>query len=185
LGDAPKRHWLVVVSLDSRNLSDRASSVLIIPFGSVGAAGPATLKLLPGESGLPFPSYLKAHFIQVLEKKALIERHAPNAFSWTHKDGRRNDPTRRRSRCAVVGETLNGTLVICIILGDQPNPNGAPRDRSRKARHARDSSVFSAPSVVNGSPRANQSDRCFPRRLTVIPRFPQAFHSCPALLSSL
>jgi hypothetical protein len=117
LGDAPKRHWLVVVSLDSRNLSDRASSVLIIPFGSVGAAGPATLKLLPGESGLPFPSYLKAHFIQVLEKKALIERHAPNAFSWTHKDGRRNDPTRRRSRCAVVGETLNGTLVICIILG--------------------------------------------------------------------
>jgi hypothetical protein len=40
LADAPKRHWVVIVSLDSRNLSDRASSVLIIPFGGAGAPGP-------------------------------------------------------------------------------------------------------------------------------------------------
>jgi mRNA-degrading endonuclease toxin of MazEF toxin-antitoxin module len=74
LAEAPKRHWVVIVSLDSRHLSDRASSVLIIPFGSAGAPGPTTLEVLPGESGLPGPSYLKAHFIQVLEKKSLIER---------------------------------------------------------------------------------------------------------------
>jgi hypothetical protein len=28
----------------------------------------------PGETGLPEPSFLKAHFIQVIEKKSLIER---------------------------------------------------------------------------------------------------------------
>jgi hypothetical protein len=28
----------------------------------------------PGESGLPEPSFLKAHFISVVEKKHLIER---------------------------------------------------------------------------------------------------------------
>ena len=74
LGDAPKRHWVVVVSLDSRNLSDRASSILIVPFGSYGADGPTTIELPPGETGLPDPSYLKGHFIQVLTKSALIER---------------------------------------------------------------------------------------------------------------
>ena len=74
LADAPKRHWVLVVSLESRNLSDRASSILIVPFGSYGAEGPTTLLLPQGETGLPGPSYLKGHFIQVLEKKSLIER---------------------------------------------------------------------------------------------------------------
>jgi mRNA-degrading endonuclease toxin of MazEF toxin-antitoxin module len=74
LADAPKRHWVVVVSLDSRNLSDRASSVLIVPFGSHGRHGPTVAELPPGETGLPDVSYLKAHFIQVLEKKSLLER---------------------------------------------------------------------------------------------------------------
>lgn len=73
LQDAPRRHWIVIVSLDSRNLSDRASSVLIVPFGSYGIEGPTTTSLPPGETGLPQASYLKAHFIQVLEKKSLIE----------------------------------------------------------------------------------------------------------------
>lgn len=31
------------------------------------------MSLEPGETGLPASSYLKAHFIQVLEKKSLIE----------------------------------------------------------------------------------------------------------------
>jgi mRNA-degrading endonuclease toxin of MazEF toxin-antitoxin module len=74
LADAPKRHWVVIVSLDSRNLSERASSVLIVPFGSYGSAGPTSLELSAGETGLPDTSFLKAHFIQVLEKKSLIER---------------------------------------------------------------------------------------------------------------
>jgi mRNA-degrading endonuclease toxin of MazEF toxin-antitoxin module len=74
LADAPKRHWVVVVSLESRNLSDRASTILIVPFGSYGAEGPTTLLLSPDETALPGDSYLKGHFIQVLEKKSLIER---------------------------------------------------------------------------------------------------------------
>jgi len=74
LGDAPKRHWVVIISLDSRNLSDRTSSVLIVPFGSYGAEGPTAIELPPGETGLPGPSYLKGHFIQVLAKNALVER---------------------------------------------------------------------------------------------------------------
>jgi mRNA-degrading endonuclease toxin of MazEF toxin-antitoxin module len=73
LEDAPKRHWVLVVSLDSRNLSDNASTILIVPFGSHGLEGPTTLPLSPGETGLPGPSYLKGHFIQVLQKKSLID----------------------------------------------------------------------------------------------------------------
>lgn len=73
LDDASQRHWVVIVSLDNRNLSDRAASVLIVPFGSYGLEGPTTVSLAPGETGLPGPSYLKAHFIQVLQKKNLIE----------------------------------------------------------------------------------------------------------------
>lgn len=75
MGGAPQKHWVVIVSLDSRNLSDRASSVLIVPFGSYGRPGPTVAEMPPGETGLPGVSYLKAHFIQVLEKRSLIERH--------------------------------------------------------------------------------------------------------------
>ena len=72
LSDAQKRHWVLIVSLDGRNLSERASSVLVVPFGSYGAEGPTSISLPPGETGLPAVSYLKAHFIQVLEKKSLL-----------------------------------------------------------------------------------------------------------------
>ena len=57
LGDPPQRHWVLIVSLDARNKSDRTDSVLIIPFGSKGAEGPTTMLLQPGESGLPRPSW--------------------------------------------------------------------------------------------------------------------------------
>jgi len=73
LGDG-KKHAVVVVSLDGRNLSERASSVLVVPFGSYGAEGPTVLRMMPGETGLPEPSFLKAHFIQVLPKEKLFDR---------------------------------------------------------------------------------------------------------------
>jgi mRNA-degrading endonuclease toxin of MazEF toxin-antitoxin module len=81
LGDG-KKHAVVVVSLDQRNLSDRTSSVLVVPFGSYGAEGPTVLRLLPGETGLPEPSFLKAHFIQVLPKDKLLDR-LPRTLSAT------------------------------------------------------------------------------------------------------
>jgi len=73
LGDPPQRHWVLIVSLDARNKSDRTDSVLIIPLGRKGAEGPTTMLLQPGESGLPRPSWLKGHFITTLAKSDLIE----------------------------------------------------------------------------------------------------------------
>ena len=70
-----KRRWVVIVSLNPRNVSDRVNSVLAVPFGSGGVAGPTTLELEPGETGLPSTSHLKGHFITTLTKSLLIERY--------------------------------------------------------------------------------------------------------------
>ena len=56
------------------------NSVLAVPFGSYGAEGPTSKRMEPGETGLPEPSFLKAHFIQVIEKKDLSQR-LPRALS--------------------------------------------------------------------------------------------------------
>lgn len=64
----------MIVSLDQRNASERVASVLAVPFGSYGAEGPTSKRMEHGESGLPEPSFLKAHFISVVEKKNLVER---------------------------------------------------------------------------------------------------------------
>jgi mRNA-degrading endonuclease toxin of MazEF toxin-antitoxin module len=68
------RHWVVIVSVDPRNRSDYIDSVLIVPFSSRGQEGPTTLRLEPGESGLPGPSWIKAHFIDTVKKIRLLER---------------------------------------------------------------------------------------------------------------
>ena len=65
---------MVILSLDARNLSDRSESILIVPFGSYGRPGPTVIRMEPGETGLPEPSFLKAHFVSVLGKADLIER---------------------------------------------------------------------------------------------------------------
>jgi hypothetical protein len=46
----------------------------MIPFGSYGAPGPTVLRMEPGETGLPEPSFPKGHFISVLSKADLVER---------------------------------------------------------------------------------------------------------------
>jgi mRNA-degrading endonuclease toxin of MazEF toxin-antitoxin module len=69
-----KKHAVVIVSLDERNASERVNSVLAIPFGSYGGDGPTSKRMEPGETGLPEPSFLKAHFIQVIAKNAFINR---------------------------------------------------------------------------------------------------------------
>ena len=69
-----QRNWVVVVSLDAANRSDRTSSVLVVPFGNHGRRGPTVPEIPPEESGLPGVSYLKAHFVQVLGKDRLLER---------------------------------------------------------------------------------------------------------------
>lgn len=69
-----KRHAVVIVSLDQRNTNDRINSVLAVPFGSVGGEGPTVKRMEPGETGLAEPSFLKAHFISVVDKKDLAAR---------------------------------------------------------------------------------------------------------------
>ena len=80
LGSPPTRHWVLIVSLDSRNQSENVDTVLTVPFGSRGAEGPTTFLLPPGETGLPAPSWLKGHFITTLPKARLRSR-APRALS--------------------------------------------------------------------------------------------------------
>ena len=72
LGSPPIRHWVLVVSLDQRNLSDRTESVLVVPLSSVGPAGATVVELSAGETGLPGVSFVKGHFMQVMAKKALM-----------------------------------------------------------------------------------------------------------------
>ena len=81
IGDPPLRHWVLIVSLDARNRSERVNSVLIVPFGSAGYEGPTSLRLEPGETGLPAPSYLKGHFITTLAKDRLLRREGRSLSS--------------------------------------------------------------------------------------------------------
>jgi mRNA-degrading endonuclease toxin of MazEF toxin-antitoxin module len=74
LGNPPVRHWVLIVSLDQRNLSDRRDSVLIVPFSSKGPVGATVIELPPGETGLPGPSFLRGHYMQVLDKRTLLTR---------------------------------------------------------------------------------------------------------------
>jgi mRNA-degrading endonuclease toxin of MazEF toxin-antitoxin module len=67
-----KKHAVVVISLDARNTSERSESILAVPFGSYGQLGPTVVRMEPGETGLPEPSFLKAHFISVIRKADLI-----------------------------------------------------------------------------------------------------------------
>ena len=91
LGNPPSKHWILIVSLDSRNQSPNVDTVLIVPFGSRGAEGPTTLLLQPGETGLPAPSWLKGHFITTLPKARLVGRE-PRTLS----------PRRMREVCLII-----------------------------------------------------------------------------------
>jgi len=76
LGNPPIRHWVLIVSLDQRNLSDRRDSVLIVPLSSSGPEGATVVEIVPGETGLPGPSFVKGHYMQVLNKRALISQES-------------------------------------------------------------------------------------------------------------
>jgi len=69
-----QRHWVLIVSLDARNLSDRAFTVLAVPFASRVVEAPTTLVLPPGETGLPGVSCLRGHFMMTLPKSQLVDR---------------------------------------------------------------------------------------------------------------
>jgi mRNA-degrading endonuclease toxin of MazEF toxin-antitoxin module len=72
LGNPPVRHWVLVMSLDQRNLNPRTESILIVPLSGSGPEGATVIQLPSGETGLPGPSFVKGHFMQVLSKRALL-----------------------------------------------------------------------------------------------------------------
>ena len=74
LGNPPIRHWVVVLSVDARNLSRHIDSILVVPFSSRGVEGPSVIRMEPGESGLPDVSWLKCYFINTVRKAQLVER---------------------------------------------------------------------------------------------------------------
>lgn len=82
LGENRLRHWVLIVSIDPRNQSQHAETVLTLPFASRITESPTTLVLQPGETSLPGPSCLRAHFITTLPKKVLIQRQ-PRALTIT------------------------------------------------------------------------------------------------------
>jgi mRNA-degrading endonuclease toxin of MazEF toxin-antitoxin module len=96
LGDPQQRHWVLVVSVDQRNLSDNAETVLIVPFASRIVEIPTTLVFQPGETSLPGPSCLRGHFITTLSKRRLIERQ-PRSLS----------QTRMRQVCAMIRRSFD------------------------------------------------------------------------------
>jgi mRNA-degrading endonuclease toxin of MazEF toxin-antitoxin module len=65
---------VLVVSLDQRNLSERTESVLIVSLSSSGPEGATVIQLPPEETGLPGPSFVKGHFMQVMAKRALLSQ---------------------------------------------------------------------------------------------------------------
>jgi mRNA-degrading endonuclease toxin of MazEF toxin-antitoxin module len=91
LGESRQRHWVLVVSPNQRNLSDKAYTVLVVPFASRLVETSTTLVLQEGETGLPGPSCLRGHFITTLFKDRLIERQ-PRTLS----------ETRLRQVCAII-----------------------------------------------------------------------------------
>jgi mRNA-degrading endonuclease toxin of MazEF toxin-antitoxin module len=96
LGESRQRHWVLIVSLDQRNRSDKAFTVLMIPFASRLVETPTTLVLPPGETGLPGPSCLRGQFMTTLPKSMLIERQ-PRSFS----------DARMRQVCAMIRRSFD------------------------------------------------------------------------------
>jgi hypothetical protein len=45
LGESRQRHWVLIVSIDPRNISDRAETALAVPFASRIAETPTTIVL--------------------------------------------------------------------------------------------------------------------------------------------
>jgi len=73
LGEPPRRHWAVIVSLDARNHSRFMDTVLVVPFGSKAVSMPTAIPFEAGETGLPGPSHLRGDLLQLLPKARLIE----------------------------------------------------------------------------------------------------------------
>lgn len=70
------RRPVIVVSLDARNLHERADTVLVVPLTtSIHKEAPTHLFLAAGETGLQSDSAARAEDITVVRKQSLVEPH--------------------------------------------------------------------------------------------------------------
>ena len=75
LGNPPVRRWVLVVSLDTRNLGERVDSVLIVPFESQRIDGPTLLR-----NRLPRPlSAARMRYVSLAIRRAFDPDSPPDA----------------------------------------------------------------------------------------------------------
>lgn len=80
--DPAKRRPVLVVSADSRNLHEKADTLLVVPFTTNLRESPTRIQLDPGETGLAERSSLAAENITVVRKASLAaERGRLRALS--------------------------------------------------------------------------------------------------------
>lgn len=68
---------VAIVSIDQRNLNERADTVLVIPLTTTLRETPYRFALSPGETGLQEPSMLMADGISTIRKADLLASRAP------------------------------------------------------------------------------------------------------------
>jgi mRNA-degrading endonuclease toxin of MazEF toxin-antitoxin module len=64
---------VVIVSIDARNMSERANTVLVVPLSTTPARAPSHIELSPGETGLSSVSTIRAEDISTVRKASLLE----------------------------------------------------------------------------------------------------------------
>lgn len=64
---------VVIVSIEARNVHERASTVLVVPLSTTPARIASQITLSPGETGLSEPSTLQCEDITTVRKESLQE----------------------------------------------------------------------------------------------------------------
>ena len=64
---------VVIVSIEARNIHERANTVLVVPLSTTPARLPSHISLSPGETGLREPSTIQAEGLTTVRKTSLRE----------------------------------------------------------------------------------------------------------------
>ena len=77
--DPPEKQGrpVIIVSMDARNLHERATTVLVVPLSTTPAKLPTHVSLTPGETNLPENSTVQSENITTVLKSSLREPKYP------------------------------------------------------------------------------------------------------------
>jgi mRNA-degrading endonuclease toxin of MazEF toxin-antitoxin module len=73
-GKRPRPRPVLIVSINSRNTHQKATSVLVVPFTTTLSGNPLNAQFSPGQTGLPETSELRPSEISTVRKEYL-KRH--------------------------------------------------------------------------------------------------------------